>query len=66
MKTDPSRYILAAEILAVILFHAVQLKKTEQHTDEVVVSTNISIPDKSIPVDENVFRFEYILLKSLK
>jgi hypothetical protein len=66
MKTDPNRYILAAEILVIILIHAVQLKKAEKHIDDDVVSTNISIPAKSIPIDENVFRFEYFLLKSIK
>jgi len=66
MKTNPSRYILAAEILAVILFHAVKIKQADKMPEETAaISINQKLP-ASMPLDENMFRFEYILLNMLK
>jgi hypothetical protein len=36
MKTNSSSYVLAAEILIIILFHVVKIKQTERHSGEMV------------------------------
>ena len=36
MKTKPSSYVLAAEILIIILFHAVKIRQSEKHPAEIV------------------------------
>ena len=38
MKANRSSYILAAEILTIILFHAVKIKQSEKHPAEMVFS----------------------------
>ena len=48
MKTNPSRYVLAAEILAIILFHAVKIRQTEKQQTEIVYSqVNKNTPAES-------------------
>jgi hypothetical protein len=38
MKTNRSSYILAAEILTIILFHAVKIRQSEKHPAEMAFS----------------------------
>lgn len=66
MKTSPSRYVLVAEIIAITLFHAVQIKKTEKSSpDKEFVSVRKSI-HPSLPVEESMFHFDFKLLNMLK
>jgi hypothetical protein len=66
MKTNPSHYILVAEIITIILFHAVKIRQTEKHPAETVfahINQKVS-PHK--PVVENKSGFEYMLVNLIK
>jgi hypothetical protein len=66
MKTTPSSYILAAEILTVILFHAVKIKQEEKHTADLAfsrVSKNVTVQK---PALENKSGIEYMLVNLVK
>jgi hypothetical protein len=66
MKTKSSGYVLAVEILIVILFHTVKIKQSEKHPAEMAFSTvnkNISLPK---PVMENRTGTEYMLVNLVK
>ena len=66
MKTKPSHYVLAVEILAIVLFHAVKIKKAEKHPADVVympVSKSVTIQK---PVVENKTSVEYMLVNLVK
>jgi hypothetical protein len=66
MKTNPSRYVLAAEILAIILFHAVKIRQAEKQPTEIVYSHF----NKNIPLQkdgaESKSGVEYMLVNLLK
>ena len=38
MKSNRSSYLLAAEILTIILFHAVKIRQAEKHSAEIAFS----------------------------
>jgi hypothetical protein len=66
MKTTPSRYVLAAEILTIILFHAVKIKQAEKHpadTAFVQMKKNLTVHK---PAQENTAGKEYMLVNLLK
>ena len=66
MKTKSSGYVLAVEILIVILFHAVKIKQSEKHPADMAISTvnkNTSLPK---PVMENKTGTEYMLVNLVK
>jgi hypothetical protein len=48
MKRNRSSYILAAEIITIILFHAVKIRQAEKHPAEIVFSES----RKSLPVHQ--------------
>jgi hypothetical protein len=66
MKTNPSRCVLAVEILAIILFHAVKIRQTQKQQTEIVyshVSKNIPIQKSGVESKSGV---EYMLVNLLK
>jgi hypothetical protein len=66
MKTNPSRYVLVAEILTIILFHAVKIKQAEKHPAYTVFSEiNKNMPLHK-PVVENKSGVEYMLVNLIK
>jgi hypothetical protein len=66
MKSNLSRYILAAEILAIVIFHAVKIKQEEKQP----VETAFERFNKSIPLQKpaigDQFGIEYMLLSLIK
>jgi hypothetical protein len=66
MKTKTSSYVLAAEILAIILFHAVKINQAEKHPTDIVAIR----PAKSLPLHksgaENNSGIEYMLVNLIK
>ena len=66
MKTNSSSYILAAEIITIILFHAVKIKQAEKHPAEMVysrITPSISIKQ---PAVEKKPAAEYMLVNLVK
>jgi hypothetical protein len=63
MKTNPSRYVLAAEILTIILFHAVKIKQAEKHPSETVLNATVQTINQPKSATENKSGFEYMLVK---
>jgi hypothetical protein len=66
MKTTPSRYVLVAEIITIILFHAVKIRQAEKHSAEIVFmqSPNHSTGHKSTAEDRS--NAEYMLVNLIK
>ena len=66
MKANSSSYVLAAEILIIILFHAVKIKQSEKHTGEMAFTNgakNVALPKM---VTQNKNGTEYLLVNLFK
>jgi hypothetical protein len=66
MKTNPSHFILVAEIIIIILFHTVKIRQSEKHPAETAfahINQKVS-PHKT--VTENKSGFEYMLVNLVK
>jgi hypothetical protein len=66
MKTTPSRYVLAAEILIVILFHAVKIKQAEKHSSDIAFSPLSKTVNLHKTTVENKSGIEYMLVNLIK
>jgi hypothetical protein len=66
MKTTPSRYILAAEILTIFLFHFVKIKQGEKHPADLAFSPETKNMPIHKPFTENKSGFEYMLVNLVK
>jgi hypothetical protein len=66
MKTTPSRYILAVEILIIILFHAVKIKQTDKHPSEMAFTPDSKTIPLNKPAVENRTSLEYMLVNLVK
>lgn len=67
MKTTPSRYVLAVEILIIFLFHAVKIKQAEKHPAEVAFMHNgKNIPLPRPVVENKTGTAEYMLVNLVK
>ena len=66
MKTNPSHYVLAAEVLIIILFHAVKIRQTEKHTSDTAYVPVIKNMTLHKPVPENKTSIEYMLVNMIK
>jgi hypothetical protein len=66
MKTTPSRYILAAEIITIILFHAVKIKQAEKHTADMAFIHAGKNTTMHRPVAEKRSGVEYMLVNMVK
>jgi hypothetical protein len=66
MKTNPSHYVLAAELLIIILFHAVKIKQGEKHPSDtafVPATKNMTLHK---PFTENKTSIEFMLVNLIK
>jgi hypothetical protein len=66
MKTNSSSYVLAAEILTIILLHAVKIRQAEKHaadTAQIHVHKKVGIHQ---PVAENKSDAEYMLVNLVR
>ncbi len=66
MKAKSSSYVLAAEILIIILFHAVKIKQSEKHPGEMAFTNsakNVILPKI---VNQNKNGTEYMLVNLVK
>ncbi|HLA58935.1 MAG TPA: hypothetical protein VK622_09250 [Puia sp.] len=66
MKSNSSSYVLAAEILIIILFHAVKIKQSEKHPVEMAFahgSKTVALPKM---VNQNKTGTEYMLVNLVK
>jgi hypothetical protein len=66
MKANPSRYVLAAEILAIILFHVVKFKKNEKESADMVFSPVNKTAPFHKPAIVNKSGIEYMLVNLMK
>jgi hypothetical protein len=66
MKTNPSHYVLALEIIAIALFHAVKIRNAEKHPSDIVYNSPAKYIQQPKPVVDNTNRAEYILLNLVK
>jgi hypothetical protein len=66
MKSNPSSYVLAVEILIVTLFHVVKIKQAEKHPEEIVFTRAIKAIPLHKPVVENKSGTEYMLVNLIK
>jgi hypothetical protein len=66
MKSKSSSYVLAAEILIIILFHAVKIKQSEKHPAE--MAFNHGAKTEALPkmATQNKTGTEYMLLNLVK
>jgi hypothetical protein len=66
MKTNSSSYVLAAEILIIVLFHVVKIKQSEKHPAEMAftpVSKTVALPKLGT---QNKTSTEYMLVNLVK
>jgi hypothetical protein len=66
MKSNSSSYVLAAEILIIILFHVVKIKQTEKHSGEMAFAASartIALPKMDT---KNKTGTEYMLVNLVK
>ena len=66
MKSKSSSYVLAAEILIVILFHVVKIKQGEKHPGEMAftpVNNSVTLPKQITHSKPNA---EYLLVDLVK
>jgi hypothetical protein len=66
MKTNSSRYVLAAEILIIILFHVVKIKQGDKHPGEMAftpVNKTVTLPKLNTPDKSGT---EYLLVNLVK
>ena len=66
MKSNSSSYVLAAEILIIILFHAVKIKQSEKHPGEMAfthAARTVALPKL---VTQNKTGTEYMLVNLVK
>ena len=66
MKTNSSSYVLAAEILIVILFHAVKIKQSEKHVGEMAYTRGTKTVVIPKLVTQNKTGTEYMLVNLVK
>jgi hypothetical protein len=66
MKAKPSSYVLVAEILTIILFHAVKIRQTERHPAEIVFTQSVKNIPLHQPVLVNKMGIEYMLVNLVK
>lgn len=66
MKSNSSSFVLAAEILIIILFHAVKIKQSEKHPAEIAFAHGVKTVAMPKPLTENKTGTEYILLNLVK
>jgi len=66
MKANSSSYVLAAEILIIILFHAVKIKQSEKHTGEMAFTTGAKTVTLPKMVTQNKNGTEYMLVNLVK
>jgi len=66
MKTTPSRYVLAVEILIIILFHAVKIKQTEKHSSDIAFSPMSKTVNLHKTAVESKSGVEYMLVNLIK
>jgi hypothetical protein len=68
MKTNSSHYILVAEIITIVLFHAVKIRQTEKHPVDMAFSRAAS--SKSLilpqPAKETKSDVEFMLVNLTK
>jgi hypothetical protein len=66
MKTKPSHYVLAAEVLIIILFHTVKIRQEEKHSSDTAFTPEIKTITRQRPVLENKNNIEYMLVNLIK
>ena len=66
MKTNPSHYVLAAEVLIIILFHAVKIERDEKHPADSAFVPLIKNSAQHKPVIENKTGIEFMLVNLIK
>jgi hypothetical protein len=66
MKTNPSHYVLAAEVLIIILFHTVKIRQAEKHSSDTAFAPLIKTMNRHKPVIEDKSGIEYMLVNMIK
>ena len=66
MKSKSSSYVLAVEILIIILFHAVKIKQSEKHPAEMVFTQGAKTVALPKMVTQNKTGTEYMLVNLVK
>ncbi|HZZ76217.1 MAG TPA: hypothetical protein VFE04_09835 [Puia sp.] len=66
MKANSSSYVLAAEILIIILFHAVKIKQSEKHPGEMAFTHGVKTVTLPKMVTQNKGGTEYMLVNLVK
>jgi hypothetical protein len=66
MKSNSSSYVLAAEILIVILFHVVKIKQSEKHTGEIAFTPSAKAAALPKLTTKDKTGTEYMLVNLVK
>ena len=66
MKSNSSSYVLAAEILIVILFHVVKIKQSEKHPGEMAFAQGAKTVAMPKLITQNKTGTEYMLVNLVK
>ncbi|HCL83894.1 MAG TPA: hypothetical protein DIC22_07960 [Chitinophagaceae bacterium] len=66
MKSKSSHFVLAAEILTIILFHMVKIRQTEKHPAETALINTGKMTNLHQPAAEIKTGTEYMLVNLVK
>jgi len=66
MKTNSSSYVLAAEIITIILFHAVKIRQAEKHPAEIALTRTTKTISIHQAGTEKKPAAEYMLVNMIK
>ena len=66
MKSNSSSYVLAAEILIIILFHAVKIKQSDKHPGEMAFAHGAKTIIQPKLVTQDKTGTEYMLVNLVK
>ena len=69
MKTSPSHYVLAAEVIIIILFHTAKIRQNEKHSMDTAftrTTKTLNLRKSEIENKSGIEYMEFMLVKMIK